>query len=944
MEDFNTLSVLSGTEMPDFISKLKHISAVRVKPIGLGEDFFFSININGDNDCVLSLVDEKGKTLEVEQCVPKDAYQQRALSLVSKNKSYDTDFDPEWGNEGSGAVVVKDILGLASALIACDNLVDDNLNKIAVSDEVADLYLEIKESKNGQYNSKLIAETTEKSLSHISFLSDDYILSGSMIYPIVGIGDNFDKISIFTTTFRVNYIESFLSLFYTYIKNVKLRFEDYLEIYHKTPQASVPLIYFDKVDEDSTLYMRCFNIIGNLPVNFSNEMALTYEVMLDKEERQVHIRPLGSNDASSAIGMLAKAVKASAPSAAIRKQIYHEDNLFVLPKEVAGNFLLTHLMPLTRNFKLAGIEHIKEYKIYPVTPHVNAKFSSGIDFLEGDVTIDIDNEQFSLKDVLAQYHRNNFITLKNGSRGVIDGNIVQRLSRVFKPVTGSDKFKVSFFDLPEVESMFENCVDNQSFNRMRSVYEGFNDLKDKEVKLPAIKAKLRDYQVEGYKWMSYLRENNLGGCLADDMGLGKTVQIITLLASIYPKAKKPSLIVMPKSLIFNWQSEIDKFAPKLKYYVYYETNRDLKTAMKHQVILTTYAMVRNDIKDLMDKKFEYVILDESQNIKTVTTQVSKAVKLLDTDHRLALSGTPIENNLTELYSLFSFLNPAMFGSLDEFNQRYAIPIQRDDDRETMKALRKKIYPFMLRRLKKDVLKQLPERIEKKLYVEMSREQAQFYEERRSYYKALIEKTIAADGIGKIQFEIFKALNELRRIASIPGSLTDGAIASPKIEPMMEDVAQAVAGNHKVVIFFNYIAGIEEVGEWLTNEGISYVTMTGATQKREAVVRQFQNDSECSVMLMTLKTGGVGLNLTAADIVYIFEPWWNRAVEEQAVNRLHRIGQHNTVLSYSMITKNTIEEKIFQLQEKKRQLFEGLIGNDSSVAKQLTQEDIDYILS
>jgi SNF2 family DNA or RNA helicase len=209
---------------------------------------------------------------------------------------------------------------------------------------------------------------------------------------------------------------------------------------------------------------------------------------------------------------------------------------------------------------------------------------------------------------------------------------------------------------------------------------------------------------------------------------------------------------------------------------------------------------------------------------------------------------------------------------------------------------------------------------------------------------LIGQTIAKDGIGKSQLEMFKALNELRRIASIPGSLTDGSIASPKIEPMMEDVTQAVAGNHKVVIFFNYIAGIEEVGEYLSGEGIKYVTMTGATQNRESVVRQFQNDPDCAVMLMTLKTGGVGLNLTVADIVYIFEPWWNRAAEEQAINRLHRIGQHNTVLSYSMITRGTIEEKICQLQEKKKQLFEGLIGNDSSVAKQLTQEDIDYILS
>jgi superfamily II DNA or RNA helicase len=944
MDDINLSQAISNVELPDFIAKLKKVSGSRIKPIGSGSEFYFMLRSNAESDCIVDVVDKKGKTVDVEQCIPRNGNQQRALSLIAKNKYAASDFNPEWDDDADELIKLKEIPGLAQTLVYCDNVVDSKLARIAVSEDVADLCLQINTYDNNRYKTELTAEIQDKSLPNVIFMSEDYILSEQTIYPIAGIGDNFDKMSIFVTMFKTDYIDSFLSLFYTYTKNVKLRFEDYREVFHKTPLEPTPLIYFDKVDEDNALYMRCFNIIGNLPVNFSNDMGLTCSASVDNDQHQINIRPLSGSSLSDTIDKLLTAVKSAAPSATARKQIICEDNLFILPQNIAGNFLLSKLMPLMSQFKLSGIEHIKEYKITPVRPRVNVNFSSGIDYLEGDVMIEIDNEQYTLKDILAQYHRNNFITLKNGNRGVVDDNFIARLSRVFRPIKGSDKVKVSFFDLPEVEALLENRIDNQSFNKMRSVYEGFNDLKDKTMKLPAVKAKLRDYQVEGFKWMNYLRENHLGGCIADDMGLGKTVQTITLLMSIYPKTKKPSLIVMPKSLIFNWQSEIEKFAPKLKYYVYYETSRDLEEAMKSQVILTTYAMVRNDIKDLMNRKFEYVILDESQNIKNVTAQVSQAVKLLNAQYRLALSGTPIENNLTELYSLFSFLNPAMFGTLDEFNQRYTIPIQRNEDSETMKALRKKIYPFMLRRLKKDVLKQLPERIEKQYFVEMSPQQAKFYEERRIYYKNLIGQTIAKDGIGKSQLEMFKALNELRRIASIPGSLTDGSIASPKIEPMMEDVTQAVAGNHKVVIFFNYIAGIEEVGEYLSGEGIKYVTMTGATQNRESVVRQFQNDPDCAVMLMTLKTGGVGLNLTVADIVYIFEPWWNRAAEEQAINRLHRIGQHNTVLSYSMITRGTIEEKICQLQEKKKQLFEGLIGNDSSVAKQLTQEDIDYILS
>jgi SNF2 family DNA or RNA helicase len=401
---------------------------------------------------------------------------------------------------------------------------------------------------------------------------------------------------------------------------------------------------------------------------------------------------------------------------------------------------------------------------------------------------------------------------------------------------------------------------------------------------------------------------------------------------------------MPKSLIFNWKSEIEKFAPKLKYSIYYGSNRDLKSALKSQVILTSYATIRNDVEMLMKRQFEYVILDESQYIKNVSAQVSRSVKLLKANHRLALSGTPIENNLSELYSLFSFLNPTMFGSMDEFNSRYAVPIQKEGDEAVTVALRKKIFPFMLRRLKEDVLTQLPERIEQRCYVEMSLEQSRFYEERRSYYKDRISQSIASQGLEKSQLEIFKALTELRRIASVPESLTSDAIASPKVDMLMENLVQAVANGHKVVVFFNYIAGIEIVGEALAKEGIRFATMTGATNNREKVVTEFQTDSECKVLLMTLKTGGVGLNLTAADTVYIFEPWWNKSAENQAISRLHRIGQHNTVFAYSIITLGSIEEKIAQLQDMKQQLFDSLIGSDSTVAKQLSEDDIAYILS
>ena len=399
---------------------------------------------------------------------------------------------------------------------------------------------------------------------------------------------------------------------------------------------------------------------------------------------------------------------------------------------------------------------------------------------------------------------------------------------------------------------------------------------------------------------------------------------------------------MPRSLLFNWQDELKKFAPQLTYYTYYGTQRDLKEAMKHQLILTTYALVRNDIEQFREQEFHYIILDESQNIKNLQSQTTQAVLLLNGQHRLALSGTPIENNLTELYSLYRFLNPAMLGSVDDFNHQYAGPIQHGADKEATESLRRKIFPFMLRRLKKDVLKELPDRMEQTLYVEMESDHLRFYEERRQYYQQAIQQSIKSQGLEKSQMMMFQTLSELRRIASVPESLSDGAIASPKIPLLCEQVEEAVAGGHKVVIFFNFIAGIELVGERLTELGIDYATMTGSTRDRRAVIERFQNDAGCRALLMTLKTGGVGLNLTVADTVYIFEPWWNKAAEEQAINRLHRIGQKAKVMSYALITRDTIEEKIRLLQQQKKDLADSLITGDSAITKRLTEEDIKYI--
>ena len=336
-------------------------------------------------------------------------------------------------------------------------------------------------------------------------------------------------------------------------------------------------------------------------------------------------------------------------------------------------------------------------------------------------------------------------------------------------------------------------------------------------------------------------------------------------------------------------------------------------------------------------------MDESQAIKNADTQTAKAVLLLQAQCRLALSGTPIENNLGELYSLFRFLNPAMFASASEFNRDYALPIHQHDDKEAARELRKKIYPFILRRLKRDVVKDLPDKIEQVLYVDMSPEQQRLYEARRRFYYETIKRRIAEEGLQKSRFFILEALLELRQLATIPEAKSEGTINSPKREVLLESLSDAVLNGHKAIVFTNFLAAIELLAQDLAERSIGFLTMTGATSNREALVKQFQTDPNTKVFLMTLKTGGVGLNLTAADTVFIFDPWWNIAAELQAVDRTHRIGQDRTVFAYKLIARNSIEEKIVQLQERKKHLFDAIITTDGAALKCLTEEDADEIL-
>jgi superfamily II DNA or RNA helicase len=457
---------------------------------------------------------------------------------------------------------------------------------------------------------------------------------------------------------------------------------------------------------------------------------------------------------------------------------------------------------------------------------------------------------------------------------------------------------------------------------------------------------LRHYQKEGLGWLEFLREFRFGGCLADDMGLGKTVQFLALLVDRQQnrKKKQPSLVVVPKSLIFNWHQESTRFAPGLKVLEYAGSDRGALRQKfgKYDLILTTYGTVRRDALELKDIPFDYVVLDEAQTIKNAGSQVAKASRLLQANHRLALSGTPIENHLGDLWSIFEFLNPGMLGRSSVFRSITA-EIEDDNSRELLsRALR----PFILRRTKAQVAGELPSKFEQTIHCDMGGKQRRLYEELKEHYRQSLLGLVADQGLSKSKMHVLEALLRLRQAACHPGLLDPSKIDDPsaKLDVLVPDLEELLDEGHKSLVFSQFTSMLSIVRKRLDERHIDYEYLDGQTRDRKAPVERFQTDPACGVFLISLKAGGLGLNLTAADYVFLLDPWWNPAVETQAIDRAHRVGQTRNVFAYRLICRNTVEEKIALLQEKKRSLAEAILEADSNLLKELTTEDLEMLLS
>jgi SNF2 family DNA or RNA helicase len=486
--------------------------------------------------------------------------------------------------------------------------------------------------------------------------------------------------------------------------------------------------------------------------------------------------------------------------------------------------------------------------------------------------------------------------------------------------------------------------------RFRKMIKEFKTVSDSDFEVPVSLEKiLRPYQAYGFKWLRTLAEYGFGGILADDMGLGKTLQMIAVLLLAKEKGEAdPSLVVCPASLVYNWEEELARFAPSLKTLVIAgnkaERELRLKRSVEYDVLITSYDLLKRDILQYSDLRFNYMVIDEAQFVKTQTTAAAKSVRLVQARRRFALTGTPIENRLSELWSIFDFLMPGYLYNYEVFKRQFETPIARSQDQEISSRLQKMISPFVLRRLKGDVLKELPDKLEEVRYVRFEGEQQRLYDAQATKIRAMLEKTSDED-VKRNKIQILAQLTRIRQICCDPSLIfEDYQAASAKREACLDLIRSAMDGGHRILLFSQFTSMLALLEKDLTDAGIEWYTITGATPKQERVdlVRRF-NEGDIPVFLISLKVGGTGLNLTGADTVIHYDPWWNVAAQNQATDRAHRIGQIHTVCVYKLIGKDTVEEKILKLQQDKQDLADEILSGEGRSISAMSREELMALL-
>ena len=579
--------------------------------------------------------------------------------------------------------------------------------------------------------------------------------------------------------------------------------------------------------------------------------------------------------------------------------------------------------------------------------------TSGIDWFELSGTIDfggVTAEMPALLEALARGERS--VELSDGSVGILPEGFAEQFEPMAALATKHDgRLRYGRIQVALLDALLAGQPRSQVDEAFEKIREELarGERPEAEDEPEGFHGTLRHYQREGLGWLSFLERMGLGGCLADDMGLGKTIQVLGMLvrrqATIREQgiSHRPTLVIVPKSLVFNWIEEARKFAPGLRV-LNHTGNARLETGSlaDWDLILTTYGTLRRDIVRHRETEFDYVVLDEAQSIKNAGSQAAKACRLLKARHRLALTGTPVENHIGELWSIFEFLNPGQLGSASRLRQFLA----GGHGRGAAEVVARAVRPFLLRRTKTQVLSDLPEKTEQTIFCELGEAQRKAYDDLREHYRLELSGRIGRMGMGKSRIAVLEALLRLRQTACHPGLVDPKLIDDPgaKLETLLEQLDEVLAEGHKVLVFSQFTSFLAILRRQLDARSIPYEYLDGKTTDRQARVAHFQEDPECRLFLVSLKAGGQGLNLTAADYIYILDPWWNPAVEAQAVDRAHRIGQTRRVFAYRLIARDTVEEKILALQDRKRELAESIVRADESLITSLTADDVEMLLS
>jgi non-specific serine/threonine protein kinase len=696
-------------------------------------------------------------------------------------------------------------------------------------------------------------------------------------------------------------------------------------------------IYLEEMDEQLVVSLSILYDKVEVSFNQNTEQFLHY----DKKNSQI-IRVRRKRDIEESIR----------DEIVISNIMEDTPGLFYSNFESALDWLFDGLPQLVDNgFEVMGEESLVRFRVKRSRPSVGMSLSSEIDWFDLNLEIDFDGVKLTLEELKKAIQKDKkFVRLRDGSIARLPDKLIQKFQYLIEfGQTNEHSIKFRDFHLSFVDNILDEAdqrnIDEASQKKLQEL-DRFTHIKS--YKLPRnLKGELRDYQIAGYNWLNFLKDFSFGGCLADDMGLGKTVQTLALVQNEINLKKTPNLIVAPTSVLFNWQREIEKFTPEIDYLLHYGTKRtrDARRLRKKALILTTFGHLRRDISFLTNIDFHYVILDESQNIKNPQSDTAQAARTLQARNRLTLTGTPVENNTLDLWSQFSFLSPGLLGGQSFFKENFMRPIEKEQNVQVASTLKRLIFPFILRRTKEEVVKELPPKVENVIYSPMSEAQQKIYDDVREAYKSTILNEIESKGLNKSKMRVLEGLTRLRQVSCHPALLDknfdDEAGKFEALKLMLDEI---VSENHNVLVFSQFVRMLSIVREYLDEQAIEYSYLDGSTKDRESAVNKFQNNNDIRIFLISLKAGGTGLNLTAADYVIHYDPWWNPAVEMQASDRAHRIGQTKKVFTYKLIAKDSVEEKILQLQQQKKEIVKQLITAEGGLFKSLNKTDIISLFS